>query len=111
MGGWLALHLAEALRDSRTDRRAVLIAPAIDMTRALMWDRWKKKARDELMTTGVYREPSEYSDEPYSITRALIEDGDHHLFGDRLIEVGCPVHILQGCARHRSAAGSMPSGW
>jgi alpha-beta hydrolase superfamily lysophospholipase len=48
------------------------------------------------MATGVYLRPSEYSDEPYPITRALIEDGDRHLLGDRLIEVGCPVHILQG---------------
>jgi fermentation-respiration switch protein FrsA (DUF1100 family) len=30
------------------------------------------------------------------ITRALIEDGRQHLFGDRLIAVGCPVAILQG---------------
>ena len=98
MGGWIALLLAEALRDSGRIAGLVLIAPAVDMTRALMWDRWKKKARDTLMTTGDYREPSEYSDAPYPITRALIEDGDSHLFGDRLIDVGCPVHILQGVA-------------
>ena len=58
------------------------------------------------MTTGVYREPSDYSDEPYPITRALIEDGDKHLFGDRLIEAGCPVHILQGMRRHRRAVAA-----
>lgn len=98
MGGWIALRLAEALRDSGRIAGLVLIAPAVDMTRALMWDRWKKKARDTLMTTGVYREPSAYSDTPYLITRALIEDGDNHLFGDRLIDVGCPVTILQGVA-------------
>ena len=33
-----------------------------------------------------------------SITRSLIEDGDLHLFGERLIETGCPVHIIQGIA-------------
>ena len=37
------------------------------------------------MTSGVYLRPSEYSDIPYPITRALIEDGDRHLFGDRLM--------------------------
>jgi pimeloyl-ACP methyl ester carboxylesterase len=98
MGAWIALLLAEALRDSSRIGGLVLIAPAVDMTRALMWDRWKKKARDALMTTREYREPSAYSDTPYVITRALIEDGDHHLFGDRLIDVGCPVTILQGVA-------------
>jgi alpha-beta hydrolase superfamily lysophospholipase len=98
MGGWLALRLAEALRDSGRIAGLVLIAPAVDMTRALMWDRWKKKARDTLMTAGLYREPGAHSDDPYVITRALIEDGDAHLFGDRLIDVGCPVTILQGVA-------------
>ncbi|MCR4282642.1 MAG: alpha/beta hydrolase [Bauldia sp.] len=96
MGGWIALLLAEALRGTGRVGGLVLIAPAVDMTRALMWDRWSKRAQKTLMTTGVYHESSDYSDEPYPITRALIEDGDRHLFGERLIEVGCPVHILQG---------------
>lgn len=109
MGGWIALHLAVALRDTARIAGLVLIAPAVDMTRALMWDRWKKKARDTLMRDGVYREPNPYSAESYFITRALIEDGDQHLFGETLIEVGCPVTILQGGAdaevpwRHASA--------
>lgn len=96
MGGWIALLLAEALRHSGRVAGLVLIAPAFDMTRTLMWDTWSKTARKSLTATGVYLRPSEYSDEPYPITRALIEDGDNHLFGARLIEVGCPVHILQG---------------
>jgi pimeloyl-ACP methyl ester carboxylesterase len=96
MGGWLALLLAQALRGSGRIAGLVLIAPAVDMTRRLMWDTWSKAARKELETTGVYRQPSDYSDEPYPITRGLIEDGDAHLFGGRLIETGCPVHILQG---------------
>lgn len=98
MGGWIALLLAEALRDSGRVAGLVLIAPAVDMTRALMWDTWSKTAQNVLAKTGVYLRPSEYSDEPYPITRALIEDGDRHLFGERLIEPGCPVHILQGMA-------------
>ena len=96
MGGWIALLLAEALREERRVAGLVLIAPAIDMTRALIWDRWSKKARATLMAEGIYHEPSDYSHEPYPITRGLIEDGDRHIFGDRLIEVGCPIHILQG---------------
>lgn len=96
MGGWIALLLAEAMRDSGRIAGLVLIAPAIDMTRALMWNTWSKSAQKTLMSTGVYLRPSEYSDSPYPITRALIEDGDRHLFGERLIEVGCPIHILQG---------------
>jgi pimeloyl-ACP methyl ester carboxylesterase len=96
MGGWIALLLAERLRESGRVAGLILIAPAIDMTRRLMWDTWSKSAQKTLMADGVYMRPSEYGDQPYPITRGLIEDGDRHLFGDRLIEPGCPVHILQG---------------
>jgi len=96
MGGWIALLLAQRLAGSTRVAGLVLIAPAVDMTRRLMWDRWTRKGRKELEKTGVHLQPSDYSDEPYPITRSLIEDGDAHLLGDRLIETGCAVHILQG---------------
>jgi pimeloyl-ACP methyl ester carboxylesterase len=96
MGGWIALLLAAARRDTRRVAGLVLIAPAWDMTRALMWERWSKKARKEFQATGLHFARSEYSAEPDPITRALIEDGDRHLIGERLIETGCAVHILQG---------------
>jgi alpha-beta hydrolase superfamily lysophospholipase len=99
MGGWIALLLAERLRLSGRICGVVLIAPAFDMTRRLMWDKWDDAARSELMSTGVYREPNPRApDDPGLITRALINDGEAHLIGDRLIETGCPVHILQGQA-------------
>ena len=95
MGGWLALLLTEAHRASVGESHSrvaglVLIAPAVDMTKDLMWAEMDDAARQELMTTGIWRKPSEYSDEPYLITRNLIEDGELHLFGERLIETGCP---------------------
>jgi pimeloyl-ACP methyl ester carboxylesterase len=96
MGGWIALLLAEARREAGRVAGLVLIAPAWDMTRALMFDRWSKKARKQFEATGVHLEPSEYSAEPYPIARALIQDGDRHLIAGRLVDVGCPVHILQG---------------
>ena len=66
------------------------------MTRKLIWSQMDAAARQELETAGVFLVPSDYADEPYPITRDLMEDGDAHLIGDRLIETGCPVHILQG---------------
>jgi len=45
---------------------------------------------------GRWLRPSQYSEEPYAITRALIEDGRKHLVLGGLIETGCPVRILQG---------------
>jgi pimeloyl-ACP methyl ester carboxylesterase len=103
MGGWLALLLTEAHRASAGPDKSriaglVLIAPAVDMTRDLMWAEMDKDAREQLMAMGQWLKPSDYSDEPYLITKALIEDGDLHLFGERLIETGCPVHIIQGIA-------------
>ncbi len=74
----------------------VLIAPAVDFTEELMWKQFTPAIKKELAETGQWQRPSEYSDEPYIITRALIEDGRNHLLLGGLIETGCPVRILQG---------------
>ena len=99
MGGWIALLAAGSmLAAGEGDRLAgmVLIAPAYDMTEELMWKRFDAAARSQLMEAGSFSRPSEYSDEPYVLTRLLIEDGRRHLFADGTIQTGCPVHILQG---------------
>ncbi len=99
MGGWIALLLAKRLRkQGYADRLAgmVLIAPAVDMTKELMWDTMDEAARRSLEETGSHAQPSTYSGEPYVITRAMIEDGERHLFGNAPIETGCPVHVIQG---------------
>ncbi|HMB48816.1 MAG TPA: alpha/beta hydrolase [Afifellaceae bacterium] len=99
MGGWIALLAARALRSAgETGRLAgmVLVAPAVDMTQDLMWNRFDDRAKAELTETGRFSRPSEYGDGPYIITRLLIEDGRKHLLGDGPVETGCPVHILQG---------------
>lgn len=98
MGGWLALLMNKALRARGTDRiRALaLIAPAVDMTRDLMYAQFTPEQRAEYETTGRVVEPTEYSDEPNVLTRELIEDGAQYLMFDAPIETGCPVVILQG---------------
>jgi pimeloyl-ACP methyl ester carboxylesterase len=101
MGGWLALLLVRALRDRRVPGSAsisglVLIAPAIDFTEELMWKRFTPEIKRELETKGVWERPSQYSLEPYLVTRQLIEDGRNHLLLGDMIETGCPVRILQG---------------
>ncbi len=101
MGGWIALLLAKRLleRDA-ADRLAgmVLLAPAFDMTKDLMWDSMSAGDKRRIRKAGFLAEPSAYSDEPDIITLALIEDGKQHLFGKRPIEAGCPVHVIQGMA-------------
>ncbi|GAC1331131.1 MAG: alpha/beta hydrolase [Bradyrhizobium sp.] len=99
MGGWMALLAARALAEGgETDRLAgmVLIAPAVDFTETLMWDRFSPEIRRSIEAEGVWFRPSDYSDDPYPITRALIEEGRNHLLLGGAIDVGCPVRILQG---------------
>jgi pimeloyl-ACP methyl ester carboxylesterase len=100
MGGWMALLLARALAKRPASRAKlaglVLIAPAPDFTEELMWKGFSQEIRDEIMTKGVWHRPSEYSEQAYPITRALIEEGRNHLLLGGTIDVGCPVRILQG---------------
>jgi esterase/lipase len=103
MGGWLALLLVRELRRRKAEAAApaatvaglVLIAPAIDFTEVLMWQRFPANIKQEIATAGVWHRPSDYG-EPYPITRGLIEDGRRHLLLGGMIETGCPVRILQG---------------
>jgi pimeloyl-ACP methyl ester carboxylesterase len=103
MGGWIALLLVRELRRRKTAGQAcagslaglVLIAPAVDFTEALMWQRMPPKVQREIEEKGVWLRPSDYGD-PYPITRGLIEEGRNHLLLGSMIETGCPVRILQG---------------
>ncbi len=94
MGAWLSLLAALA----RPDRVAglLLIAPAVDFTETLMWNTFPPDVQRTIMEKGEWLWPSVYDDEPYPITRALIEDGRKHLLLDRNIALSCPVRIVQG---------------
>ncbi len=99
MGGWLAC-LAALGRPERV-AAMVLVAPAADFTSALLEPEMDAAARDEMAWTGRWMRPSDYGD-PYSITRALIEEGRMWSIlpkpGDPPISIHCPVRILQGGA-------------
>jgi pimeloyl-ACP methyl ester carboxylesterase len=99
MGGWMALLLAREMTKRAASRATiaglVLVAPAPDFTEALMWNGFSPEVKQEIQTKGVWLRPSQYG-EPYPITRALIEEGRHHLLLGSAIEVGCPIRILQG---------------
>ncbi|TMJ54610.1 MAG: alpha/beta hydrolase [Alphaproteobacteria bacterium] len=102
MGGWLALLMARERRQRAAAAPAasvaglVLIAPAIDFTEVLMWQKFPPELRRAILEQGFFARPSQYSSEPYVITRALIEEGRAHLLLGGMIETGCPVRILQG---------------
>ena len=97
MGGWIALLLARALASTGDTRLAglVLVAPAWDMTEKLMWEKMSAKTRAVVETEGVFYAPSNY-DDPYPLTKILIEEGRNHLLAAGNIEIGAPLRILQG---------------
>ncbi|WP_374381119.1 alpha/beta hydrolase [Dongia sp.] len=96
MGGWLMLLCALA----RPDRVHALVglAPAPDFTEELMWQTMDAGMQAQLMRDGRIEEPSAYSDEPYVITRALIEDGRRHLLLGAPIAIDRPVRLIHGQA-------------
>ncbi len=101
MGGWIALLLArrlmrEAPEEAARIRGMVLLAPAADMTRDLIWEKLPQEARQELMREGRTAIPSEYGDSPYIITRDLIEEGKAHLMLEEGLDVPFPVRIHHG---------------
>ena len=95
MGGWIGLLLALARRDRVVGFVGVAAAP--DFTEALMWAAMLPAERAQLMADGVLLVPSAYGD-PTPITRALIEDGRHHLLMGAPIPLTCPVRLLHGQA-------------
>jgi len=94
MGGWIGL-LASLARKERV-RAFIGIAAAPDFTRELMWDKYSPEIREILKRDGVYLEPSEYSDEPYKVSYALIQDGENHILLNGEIELSCPVRLFHG---------------
>lgn len=99
MGGWLALLMVRALAQRPADAMVaglVLIAPAVDFTEELMWKRFPPDVKRAVLETGGWLRPSAYGEEPYLITRTLIEEARNHLLLGGMIEPGCPVRILQG---------------
>lgn len=93
MGGCVAL-LSALARPERV-KGLMLIAPAPDFTEKLLWAQMPPEAQKEIMQTGFWMRPSEYED-PYPITKALIEDGRKWLIMDGPVALDVPVRIAQG---------------
>jgi len=96
MGGWIMCLLARA----RPERVAgmVGVASAPDFTARLMEPDLDAGQRAALAAGGQVLVPSQYADEPYVITRALIEDGRRHLVLDAPLPVDAPVRLIHGTA-------------
>ena len=101
MGAWIAIRMALALRERNNAHRLlglVLIAPAPDFVTRLMEPRLTDEQHEALKDRGRFEEHSDYSDEPNVWTRAFMEDGARAAVLTGPLELGVPVHILQGTA-------------
>jgi pimeloyl-ACP methyl ester carboxylesterase len=96
MGGWISLLLARAMPVRVAG--LVTIAAAPDFTEDSMWAGFDADQRAALHLTGQVALPSDYSDEPYIITRKLIEDGRNHLVLRDPLPLAFPTRFLQGTA-------------
>jgi pimeloyl-ACP methyl ester carboxylesterase len=93
MGGWIMLLAARA----RPDRVKGLvgIAPAPDLTEALIRPALTEAQRGALDRDGAFLAASDYG-EPTPITKHLLDEGRRHLLMGAPIPIRCPVHLLHG---------------
>ena len=94
MGGWLSLRYA--IKHPERVKALILLAPAPDFTKDLMWDKFPQEIKDEITNNGFWLRPSEYDDNGYRVTRELIEDGETHLILHNKIDINVPVTIIHG---------------
>jgi pimeloyl-ACP methyl ester carboxylesterase len=96
MGGWISLLVARAMPERVAGMVGIAAAP--DFTEDDMWAGFSEVQRRELEAQGRIDLPSDYSDEPYVITRRLIEDGRNQLVMRTRLTMPFPVRLLQGTA-------------
>lgn len=93
MGGWISLLCARAMPERIAG--LVTIAAAPDFTEDSMWANMDDATRSALLQNGAIELPSDY-DDPYTITRRLIEDGRENLVLRAPLDLPFPTRFLQG---------------
>lgn len=96
MGGWIALLVARTIPTKVCGLVGIAAAP--DFTEDSMWAGFSDALKQELEETGRVALPSDYSEEPYIITRKMIEDGRRQLVLRDPLPLNFPVRLLQGTA-------------
>ena len=94
MGGWIGL-LAATARRGRV-KAFVGLAAAPDFTVRMWNDDFDDATRAEVLANGYMERPCDYGDDPYTITKALIDDGwDNRLLAGP-VQLDIPVRLIQG---------------
>ena len=94
MGGWISLLLARRMPERISG--LVTVAAAPDFTEDGYWKEFDDDQKSTLEAEGQIALPSDYSDEPYIITKRLIEDGRRNLVLRDPLPLPFPVRFLQG---------------
>lgn len=94
MGGWVALLMAKRIPEKIAGLVGIAAAP--DFTEDSMWDGFSDSQKATIMETGQLALESDYSDEPYIITRKLIEDGRNQLVLRSPLKLPFPARFLHG---------------
>lgn len=99
MGGWIALRMAQELKNKNIPLAGLLLlAPAPDFTRDLVRPQMTNEQQQQLNKRGFFEVPYENEAEPVPFTKIFLDDGDKNLVMNELIDIQCPVYILQGMA-------------
>jgi pimeloyl-ACP methyl ester carboxylesterase len=92
MGGWIGTILSQKLKQVQG---FVGIAAAPDFTEDSFWAGFDEEQRRQIMDEGQLLLPSAY-DDPYVVTRKLIEDGRAQRVLTQPLPMPYPVRLLQG---------------
>ncbi len=96
MGGWMML-LAALARPERV-KGLVGIASGPDFTAGFKKHRLTEQMRRELDERGFVMHAPNIWEEPYRVTKKLLDEGDNHLLLRGEIDVTCPVRLIHGMA-------------
>ena len=93
MGGWSML--LNAIRYPKKVYGLIGIAPAPDFTENILQS-LSDSDISQLSLKGHVEIPSDYGDNPYIISKKLIDSGKERLLLNSKIKISCPIHILHG---------------
>ena len=94
MGGWISLLMARRMPERIAG--LVTIAAAPDFTEDGYWANFDEAQKEALEQDGQIALPSDYSDDPYIITKRLIDEGRRQLVLRKPLILPFPVRFLQG---------------
>lgn len=96
MGGWTGLLCAKA-RPGRV-KGFVGIAAAPDFTTRMWQDELSEAQRQTISSVGLVKIPTEYGPEPYTLTKALFDDGFKNRVVHAPLHLDIPIRLIQGTA-------------